>query len=326
MANEKIIEVISRINAHQGFSYEIKSKAIAEILASPDRADSILEVMLDLEAEQADMGAYCDGNGIEENRQRELARREAEAAVARQEKVLDEKIRRAAVFNIMGSSKAPVYGTPEFDAAFQAEYTKLKNGGGRIVFDPAGGAFVYDMEKNNLTDRQLELINEQERKAQTSDEVIGKTIKVLPDGEYTFRIVGNSEKVTNGLLRQTLRLEEVKSGFNAWISWIIDKNVDASDWKKTRRYNLSRYSDENCDCFAGMTEEQAMELLMRQGIKAWAYTYANAKTTEDGKKFCKLFLTEADFNYVVRKESAKAVYAEERAQRERETKSETWKF
>ena len=324
MANN-ILEVINEIEALElGFSAEKMFELTKEVLAHPERADSILQTLADLKEEKRDADEYADG-AIEDFLKREEERKAAAAAVARQEKERDDALRRAAVMNIMQTKSAPVFGTPEFDSAIQAEYDKLRNGK-NVCFDPSGGAFVYDMEKNHLTERQLELLEAAERDAQTSDEVIGSVIKELPNGKYLFNIVDVTEKIVDGVLRQTLRLEEEKTGYNVWLSWIIDKHVDPNDYKKTRRNQLARYSAENGDIFAGLTEKQAMDILFKSGIKAWAYTYANAKETEDGKKFAKLFLTEADYNYVVSKELAKAARAEEIEQRQRETKAGTWKF
>jgi len=326
MANNEsiIITVISRINS-TNLEPEMKTKAIAEVIANPDRADSILEVLLTIEADEADMEAYCDGEALADFAKRESERKAAEAEVARQKQEYEDKLRNAALVNVMGMKNHPVFGTEEFTRAYDRELARLHDGA-NVCFDPAGGAFVYDMEKTHLSDREREILEEQEIEAATSDEEFKEFITQLPDGMHHFHIVDIRTVRVNGYLKQKIRLEDDQYGYSVWLNWIIDKSVEAEDYKQTRRYLLQKYNVENNQLFKGLTEKKAMEVLMNSGMKLWTYTRANAKQMDDGRKFASVFLTKADYMKVLTYELKKQADAEDRKNSGNETKSGTWKF
>ena len=322
-----VFEVIARINNYDDFSPEVRVAAINQILANPDRADQIIEAFLTLEAESEDMEAYCDGKSIEDHLRAEMERKEAAERVEKQRKEMDDKIRNAALRNVMAAEHPPVFGTDAFNEAFDREYTKLRDGKDSVVFMPAGTAFVPDMELNRMTAAEREAYEAKERDDAMSDGTIDEYMTSLPDGPHHFVIVDVRDKwdTNSGLLRQTLCLEDSATKYPAYISWIIDKNVESSDFAKTRRSQLMKYSKEHNNLFRGLTEKAALEQLCKNGIDAYTITYTNAAKRGD-QRLPSVILTEADFNYRYTHASAKALLQIEEKYRQNETKSETWKF
>ena len=322
--NTKVLEIINQIEEMElGFSPAKLMGIMKEVLAHPERADSIVEALATAKEEKRDADEYAEG-AVEDYLKREAERKAAKEAAKKQAQELDNKIRNAALVNIMRAEDHPVYGTKAFDEAFQREYKALK-AGKNLTFDPAGGAFVYDCELSHLSDEQREAVELAQQKVRISNKAIQKMLKRLPDGKHHFRINDIKQKEVNGQLRQTLTLEEEQTGYTAWITWINDGEFDPRDYRMTREYQLQQYSDEHDDMFAGQTLDAAVEVLMQTGLTAWSFTPDDARKTDDGKMFARVFLNEHDYQYAVKKARNRSANRADYESRKRETKA-TSKF
>jgi len=319
------IEIITSIEAMEmDISTERKFEIVKEILAHPERGEEIYRVLNHAAEEKRINEEYLEG-GMESVIEREKNRKAAEAAAKKQAKEKDDRIRNAALANIMAVSGHPVYGTKEFDDCFKAEYKRLKEGK-NLTFEPAGTAFVYDCELSKLSPEQRILVEKNQLKARAANKIIGKMIKALPDGAHYFKIVDIKQKEVNGIVREYLTLEEEETGYKAWLNWIVDERADSRDYRFTREYQLQKYSDANGDVFAGMDEETALSALVRSGFKGWSFTEPDAQTMDDGRKFARIYLTEDQYNYAVNSYQRRMAGRFDYEQRRNETKAGTYKF
>ena len=318
------LEIITAIEALElDISDAKKVEIVKEVLAHPERGEEIYNTLDYMQNESRINEEYLEG-GMESVIERENARKAAKAAAEKQAKDMDNRIRKAALANIMAAEGCPVYGTPEFDAAFQTEYKRLKEGK-NLTFEPAGTAFVYDCELSKLTPEQRALVEKNQLKARAANKIITKMVKALPDGAHYFQIVDIKQKEVNGIVREYLTLEEEETGYKAWLNWIVDERADSRDYRFTREYQLQKYSDANGDLFAGMDEETALSALKRSGFKGWSFTEPDAQAMDDGRKFARIYLTEDQYNYAVNAYQRRAAGRFDYQQRKNETKA-TFKF
>ena len=318
------IEIISSIESmNLGISAEQKLEIVKQVLTHPERGEEIVKTLEVLQNENRIDSEYL--SDMESVVEKEKARKEAKIAAEKQAKERDNKLRNAALANIMAMENHPVYGTKAFETEFERQYKALKNGK-NICFDPAGTAFVYDCELSQLSEDQRKAVERQQTKLRITNKVIGKIAKQLPDGAHFFHITDVKEKEVNGVLRQYLTLEEEATGYKAWFNWIVDEHVDSRDYRFTREYQIRAYSDANGDVFATSDEETALKALMQSGLKAWSYTAPDAEEMDDGRKFARIFLTEDQYNYAINRDQRRAAARFDAEQRRNETKAGTWKF
>ena len=169
------IEIINAIeNMEMDITAERKFEIVKEILAHPERGEEIYRVLNHAAEEKRINEEYLEG-GMESVIERENARKAAIEKAKKQAKEKDDRIRNAALANIMAASGHPVYGTKEFDDCFKAEYKRLKEGK-NLTFEPAGTAFVYDCELSKLTPEQRTLVEKNQLKARAANKIIGKTL------------------------------------------------------------------------------------------------------------------------------------------------------